>query len=84
MKGRKGFVLVATIVTGLTAASIPAEAQTIFRLLRPRASNYLGSPPGPSFFYSPSTAPYNRAQQGIQHFLGKDPGLIGAKPPLQS
>jgi hypothetical protein len=74
MRERKGFVLVATIVTSLTAASIPAEAQIFFRQL-PRAFNYLSSRPGPSIFYSPSIAPYNRAHttQGLSSPFCKDP-----------
>jgi hypothetical protein len=85
MKSRKRFVLVATIATGLTAASISAEAQTIFRPA-PRASNYPGSPPGRYFLFSPSSAPYNRAHdmttnapdhttQGTRRLLEVDPGL---------
>lgn len=82
MKRRKRFVLVATIVTGLTAASIPAEAQIICRPA-PRTSNCPDSPPGRYFLFSPSSAPYNRAlymtthapdhtTQGTRRFLEMD------------
>jgi hypothetical protein len=90
MKRRKRFVLVATIVTGLIAASIPAEAQTIFRPAISRAAKHLGtvgSPPERYFLFSPSSAPYNRVlpdhtTQGTWRFpeMDRGLGLFGARP----